>query len=519
MSRRALAIAILSAGLAGTAVAEGAGRPGVVVEDVSEGSAFARAGLRAGDLLLAWERSPEPPANPEGAAGEVRTVFDWLWMKAEQAPRGTVRLRGERSGEALSIEIPQGAWDGLRVRPAMLPDLVEAYAGGRRRIDAGDLEAGIALWDPIVERAGPELRCWIRFETGEAWSKGGRGARAQSALQSALTDAQDPPTRIAIGEALGKSYELPVAGLAERRRRLLILPDGPLHRLPFGALIRHPGSGAPGRRQFLAEWKPLHTALSLTAYETLRSSAGKASAGARARLVAFGDPRYPKVPAAAKEGPDSFRGALVLRSFEWTSLPHTRREIERLAETYPGARLYLGEDATEERAKSVSRDAGILHFATHGFLDDRTPLDSALVLTIPEELPAGRDNGLLQVWEIFESVRLDADLVVLSACESALGRELSGEGMIGLTRAFQYAGARSVVASLWSVADQATAELMVRFYRHRAAGLAKDEALRRAQIELIRGPIRITAANGQTQEMDASPPFFWAAFQLFGDWR
>ena len=116
-------------------------------------------------------------------------------------------------------------------------------------------------------------------------------------------------------------------------------------------------------------------------------------------------------------------------------------------------------------------------------------------------------------------MRLDADLVVLSACESALGRELSGEGLIGLTRAFQYAGARSVVASLWDVADQTTAELMTRFHRHLATGLSKDEALRAAQIELIRESISITTANGQMMETDASAPFFWAAFQLFGDWQ
>ena len=96
---------------------------------------------------------------------------------------------------------------------------------------------------------------------------------------------------------------------------------------------------------------------------------------------------------------------------------------------------------------------------------------------------------------------------------------MSGEGLIGLTRAFQYAGARSVVASLWSVTDQVTAELMTRFHRHLAAGLSKDEALRQAQIELIREPVFITTANGQTMTMDASAPFFWAAFQLFGDWH
>jgi CHAT domain-containing protein/Tfp pilus assembly protein PilF len=295
----------------------------------------------------------------------------------------------------------------------------------------------------------------------------------------------------------------PVADLVERSERVLILPDGPLHRLPFDALIHDAG----GRDEYLVEWKPLHTALSLTVYGTLRSGSA-APRSASSRLVAFGDPRYPKSRAP--------------RGSTWTPLPNTRREVERIAGIYPGASLYVGEEATEERARSVGRDVRIVHFATHGYLNDRSPLDSALVLSIPEEPPAGRsarENGLLQVWEIFESVRLDADLVVLSACESALGREMSGEGMIGLTRAFQYAGARSVVASLWSVADQATAELMTRFHRRYAAGLPKDEALRAAQIELIRGPIQITTSKDRTMTMDASAPFFWAAFELFGDRR
>lgn len=293
----------------------------------------------------------------------------------------------------------------------------------------------------------------------------------------------------------------PVADLVARSERLLILPDGPLHRLPFGAL-KHEG-------RFLAEEKPLHTALSLSVYGTLRAASKPQGP---ARLVAFGDPRFPaNMRAKTDLGPG-------LRSFDWSSLPYSRREVEQIAAVHPGALLYLGEEATEERARSV-RDARILHFATHGYTDDRTPLDSALVLTIPENLVPGRENGLLQVWEIFEDVRIDADLVVLSACESALGRELSGEGLIGLTRAFQYAGARSVAASLWSVADQVTAELMARFHRHLAAGRPKDEALRAAQLELIREPLRIATAQGQEIEMDASAPFFWAAFQLFGDWR
>ena len=305
----------------------------------------------------------------------------------------------------------------------------------------------------------------------------------------------------ALSRSLYRELIGPVADLVAASDRLLILPDGPLHRLPFGALRAE---------RFLIEQKPLHTALSLTVYAAVRASAEPPGA---AKLVAFGDPRFPKSAQGKRDlGP-------ALRGFNWAPLPNTRREVERIAQVYPGARVYLGDQATEERAKAVGRDVRVLHFATHGYTDDRSPLDSALVLTMPEEPRAGQDNGLLQAWEIFESVRLDADLVVLSACESALGRELGGEGLIGLTRAFQYAGARSVVASLWNVADRVTAELMARFYRHYAAGLPKDEALRAAQMELIRGPIRLTTSKGQGMKMDASAPFFWAAFELFGDRR
>src|SRR5207344_546988 len=107
-----------------------------------------------------------------------------------------------------------------------------------------------------------------------------------------------------------------------------------------------------------------------------------------------------------------------------------------------------------------------IHFATHSVLDERFPLNSALVLSIPGKPIEGQDNGLLQAWEIFDQMRIDADLVTLSACGTALGKEMGGEGLIGLTRAFQYAGARSVLASLWKVEDKATGELMKRFYTH-----------------------------------------------------
>ena len=196
--------------------------------------------------------------------------------------------------------------------------------------------------------------------------------------------------------------------------------------------------------------------------------------------------------------------AAVGRGLALTPLPSTREEVLGIAALYPGARTFLGAEATEERAKSTGKDASYLHFACHGLLDERSPLNSALALTIPEHPGEGQENGLLQAWEIFEGVRLNADLVTLSACDSALGQEMGGEGLLGLTRAFQYAGARSVLASLWSASDQATADLMVRFYTSLTKGRTKVDALQEAQGDLIRAGV---------------PPFHWATFQIFGDWR
>jgi len=139
-------------------------------------------------------------------------------------------------------------------------------------------------------------------------------------------------------------------------------------------------------------------------------------------------------------------------------------------------------------------------------VDEHLPLNSGLALTIPDKPKQGQENGLLQAWEIFEQLRLDADMVVLSACQTGLGKEVKGEGLIGLTRALQYAGARSIVASLWNVDDLKTSELMKQLYQQLEKGKSKDEALRAAQLSLI---------NSRT----GSHPFFWAAFSLIGDWR
>jgi CHAT domain-containing protein len=147
------------------------------------------------------------------------------------------------------------------------------------------------------------------------------------------------------------------------------------------------------------------------------------------------------------------------------------------------------------------------------------------VLSVPSAPRDGQDDGILQAWEIIDKMRLNADLVTLSACETGLGRDEGGEGLVGLARAFQYARARSVLASLRAVGDESTAELMRRFYTHLKAGRAKADALRLAQIEMI--ATAGAAGTGGDRGVGAtrplrgarSAPFRWAAFELVGDWR
>ena len=304
----------------------------------------------------------------------------------------------------------------------------------------------------------------------------------------------------------------PTETLIASADRILVCPDGPLHVLPYGALIRWVTDRGVKTPTYLIQWKPVHIALSATVYAELRDRRPDPAMKvvASSRMVAFGDPLY---PVASRLNPDTISNTqaqwLLTRGYDLKSLPATRNEVERIADIFRGnVTAFLGQDATEEHAKAVGKDCRFIHFACHGICDEKLPLDSSLALTIPEKPTQGQENGFLQAWEIFEKVRIDADLVTLSACNSALGKELGGEGLIGLTRAFQYAGARSVLASLWDVSDQTTAELMARFYGYVKAGKTKDEALRAAQIDLITSPAKFTAH-----------PYHWAAFQLIGDWR
>ncbi|MBC7925194.1 MAG: CHAT domain-containing protein [Bryobacteraceae bacterium] len=290
-----------------------------------------------------------------------------------------------------------------------------------------------------------------------------------------------------------KLYSLlfsPAEKLIASSSRLLLLPDGPLYMLPFAALIRPDG-------KFLVEWKPVHSSISATLYAQSKA-ARRPQQSYKLSVAAFGDPRYQSGNSAEALPANRTSITASLRP-----LLFSRSEVDAIVRLYPGqVDLYVEDRATKERLKSIGRDTRIIHISAHALFDQKDPLNSSLALSSR----GSGDNGLLHAWELYDRARWDADLVVMSACQTALGQDFGGEGLVGLVRAIQYAGARSVLATLWSVDDRRTAELMESFYRALRKGKSKDEALRAAQLELL-------GSRG------GASPFYWAAFTLQGDWK
>jgi CHAT domain-containing protein len=190
-------------------------------------------------------------------------------------------------------------------------------------------------------------------------------------------------------------------------------------------------------------------------------------------------------------------------------LRYTLKEADRIMAAAPAGKgmKAVGFSASKQTAMSAQLvQYAIVHFATHAILDDKHPELSGIVLSLVNEQGQLQD-GFLTLHDIY-NLSLPVDLVVLSACRTGIGKEVKGEGLIGLTRGFMYAGAARVLASLWKVDDEATAELMSRFYRH----LLKERmpaaaALRMAQIEIM-----------QAREQWRAP-YYWAGFVLQGDWK
>jgi CHAT domain-containing protein len=306
----------------------------------------------------------------------------------------------------------------------------------------------------------------------------------------------------------------PVAAQIENKR-LAVVADGVLQFVPFAALrVQSPKSGA---RSFLTETNEIVVLPSASVLAELRRSS---VAGKRPEktLAIFADPIFeandPRLEkrGAEKPAPKPAALGLTLRDFNaGESLPRllsSREEARNISAFAPKNQEVsnLDFDASRENATSESlADYRILHFATHALLDSSRPEFSGLVFSLYDK--DGRaEDGFLRLNQIY-NLSLNSDLVVLSACQTALGKDVRGEGLIGLTRGFMYAGARRVVASLWKVDDAATAEFMRRFYQNLLQNkLSTAAALRQTQNEMKKIP-------------RFRPPYFWAGFTLQGDWK
>lgn len=313
-------------------------------------------------------------------------------------------------------------------------------------------------------------------------------------------------------------------------RRLLIVADGTLSFVPFDALVTAPGGTDYSTLPYLVKANETVYAPSASVIDAVRRQAsGNAAATSPAILLIadpifdLGDERAKNLP-GARTPADASRGLFVTSAagdvagiekeipanFVIKRLKGTRDEADEIERTARTAGLrtekWLDLDASEENAHERDlKPYSIVHIATHGFLDAKHPQFSGMVLSLVGN--KGGQDGFLRTEEIF-NLRLGSPLVMLSACETGLGKEKRGEGVMGLTRGFMYAGAPAVGVSLWSVDDVSTALLMSDFYK---ALLKKDGA--RATGSLRTARLNMIAARTY------SSPYYWAPFVLIGDWR
>jgi CHAT domain-containing protein len=314
------------------------------------------------------------------------------------------------------------------------------------------------------------------------------------------------------GNALYRYLIAPVEGHLVGVSNLWIVPDGALALLPFESLVLPDG-------RYLVEAYDIRYVQSIRVAQILR---GRTYDQPRKPLLAFGGAIYEKGKDSGREtnGPsgDRERKAWEMavavtasrspRQGEWKNLPGTLAEVEAIGTLYPDARVLTGIDAAESRLKAMAA-AGelanyrVLHFATHGMVVPDSPELSALVLSQTEPDGPDREDGFLSMGEVAK-LRLAADLVTLSACETGLGRIYSGEGVVGLGQAFLVAGANGVILSLWQVSDESTKELMVAIYGlAEKEGIPFDQALTRVKREFIKN-------------REYSHPFYWAPFVYYG---
>ncbi|MBI5165829.1 MAG: CHAT domain-containing protein [Magnetospirillum sp.] len=424
-----------------------------LVESGREREAFEaaeRGKARALIDLLASRRELIPTAAGTNGGGDALAALETAEadFRALQASTGGIAATRRAAVDTARAR--------LRTTAPELESLVSVTSG-----PAADVQALLAPGDVLIEYFGaePDLFAFVVSATTlRAVRLDGAGLRgevgqARLALQDPAADPLPPARRL---------YDRLVAPLAlPAGARLVVVPHGPLHYLPFAAL--HSGEG------WLIERHAIRVLPSAGVMAFLDGRKGTGS-----RLLALGNPDV-----------GDPRLALEFAEAEATAIVRGR----------PDATLLVGHAATETAVKQQGGAYALLHLASHGQFRADDPLGSALLLA-----PDAANDGRLSAAEIY-GLKLNADLVTLSACQTGLGKVAGGDDVIGITRGLLFAGTASVLSSLWSVDDEATRDLMVRFYAE-LPRQPKAEALRRAQ---------------QSVRLKRPHPFYWAAFTLTGN--
>ena len=456
---------------------------------------------------------------------EINAKADRLMRFAGRAPAPPEAVALAREIRALQSEYDEVREALRRTSPAYAsltqPQPLDATAIQRRVLDANTVLLQYAL--------GPDASYLWVVDLERITSV---RLPAEATIVGAVRDVHDrvtgprgPAPSVALRKAIARlsAMVLPPEVLPALGKRLVIVPDGALEYVPFSMLTVRPRTGAAAVRLIQrGEIVTLPSASALAAQRVQLAGRARPANG----IAVLADPvfdlkdaRASKVPVASTVppldaaqdlsrilahlsiGPGGIVGSIP-------RLPFTQREATSIIRAGGEAKHLeaVGFDATKELVLGGSlRDYRFVHFATHGFVDAERPALSAIVLSLIDRDGKPRD-GFLRAHELY-NLDLAADLVVLSACETGLGRQVRGEGVVGLTRAFMYAGAARVVVSLWSVSDRATAALMRVFYREMLeGGKTPAAALRAAQLAMMKQP-------------GWDNPYYWAAFIIAGDWR
>ena len=528
--------------------------------------------------VLARQRAARPgPDRPD--LGPLRLEADdaarRLAAMAMTVPEGGTPSERSRTIRELSERLDAlGAELARRGGPAEAPP-VGVTPGSL----SAALPADVALVDLLEYRPEPDAhgprgrqRRLVAFVSRRGRSVSRVELGTSQAVESALARwrpdaarAPDTDRRAAASELRRQLWE-PLATALEGATVVLVSPDGPAARVPFAAL---PGR-APG--SYLIEEHALAAVAVPRSLPALLAGPGPTPAAPVGGLVAVGDVDFDLGPSPAG-APDATPSAG--RPVPFPPLPGTADEVVAIAAAwdatgprFPATVLRRGQ-AVESALRRQVAQARYLHLATHGFFLPEPPggagrgvgalvqalpalqglapadagqlpptLRSGLALAGANRAPLGLrpagdtgDDGIWTALEVGGSDLSRVELVVLSACETGLGQSAGGEGLLGLQRAFQAAGARTVLASLWKVNDDATRALMVEFYRNLwTRRLGRLESLRAAQLALLRGTLPAAASGGRDRGVGALvpiarptpgrlPPAFWAGFVLSGDWR